>query len=240
MARVQIIGSGNAFNMDGRAHACYLIESDLLLDCGASSVLRMQSLHVDLASIEGVLFTHFHGDHLAGLPFLLLNYKYILKRSESLTILGPRGIQETCERLLELTYPGMTFEFPIHFVEITPDTDVAFKDKTIRGMPVTHRPESLGYRITWEKDSSRRTFAFSGDAAYDSKLFDLVRGVDLAVVELSLVENDGSVAHVALSEVRDGSLRSQRVVYSHVYDELANLARMEGLTVAEDGMILEF
>lgn len=233
--RIRVIGSGNAFNLDGRAHACFLLESKLLLDCGASSPLRMRSCAVDFKKIEGVLLTHFHGDHAAGLPFLYLNLQYIEKRTDPLWILGPRGTEEISHRLLDVMYPGMELSFPLQFLEIE-NSPVRFLDFDIVPFPITHKTESLGYRISW----NGRTMAFSGDTSYDQKLFDLVRGVDLALVELSMFENEGgSVAHVALSELR-GELQARRIVYTHIFDALAQAAQKRGLETALDGLELEF
>ncbi|MCE9599436.1 MAG: MBL fold metallo-hydrolase [Spirochaetia bacterium] len=234
--RLRVIGSGNAFNMDGRAHACYLIEDNLLLDCGGASLLRLNSLGVDLNKLDGLLITHFHGDHFAGLPFLLLTYQYVLSRNRPFVIMGPPGLREACNHILDLMYPGVTFSFQIEYLEQMPRESFEFKEFQILPMPVTHRPESVGYRITW----NGKVFAFSGDASYDSHLFELVSGVDLALVELSLHDNDGTVAHVALCQLGDGKLKAGRIVFSHVFDELAKSARAAGYEVAEDGDVFEF
>lgn len=234
--RVRVIGSGNAFNMDGRAHACYLLEDRLLLDLGAASLLRLNSLKVDLEKLDGLLLTHFHGDHFAGLPFLLLAYQYVLGRTRPFVLLGPAGLIDACTKLLDLTYPGVELSFPVEYRELAPGKPSTFTGFEILPMSVTHKKESVGYKITWNE----RTFVFSGDAAYDPLLFNLVRNADLAVVELSLHENDGSVAHVALSQLGDKALKAKRIVYTHVFDALAKSARALGFEVAEDGAEFEF
>jgi ribonuclease BN (tRNA processing enzyme) len=233
MNRLRIIGSGNAFNLDGRAHACYLLEESLLLDCGASSPLRLRSLGVDFTRIRAVLLTHFHGDHIAGLPFLYLNFQFIEKRTELLHVLGPPGTEEMSRRLLDTMYPGMELGFPIEFTEIK--TRASFESFEIVPYPISHKEESLGYRISW----NGKTMAFSGDTAYDENLFELVRGVDLALVELSMFENDGSVAHVALSQLK-GELQAKRIVYTHIFDRLAAAAEDAGFETASDGLEILF
>lgn len=233
MNRVQVIGSGNAFNLDGRAHACYLLEDSLLLDCGASSPLRLRSLGVDLRKIRAVVLTHFHGDHAAGLPFLFLNFHYIEKRTELLHVFGPPGIEQVSLSLLDAMYPGMEMGFPIEFTEIR--THASFESFEIVSFPITHKEESLGYRISW----NGKTMAFSGDTAYDEKLFALVQGVDLALVELSMFENDGSVAHVALSQLK-GELQAKQIVYTHIFDDLARAAEALGFQTARDGLEIQF
>lgn len=238
MKRVQVIGSGNAFNSDGRAHACYLLENragaQMLLDCGATSLYRLQQLKIDLLKIDQLALTHFHGDHFGGLPFLLIEYDIVRARRTPFTILGPPGVQAACEALIELCYPQFKFHFPILYREIPPD-GVESGGFFLKPYPVTHKAESVGYRIS----DGGAVFAFSGDASFDENLFALTDGVDLAIVELSMEDQtDPPVAHVALSEIlaRPEALGAKRLVFTHIYNDLAAKARASGLgEVAEDG-----
>lgn len=240
MKRVQVIGSGNAFNSDGRAHACYLLENragaQMLLDCGATSLYRLQQLKIDLSKIDQLALTHFHGDHFGGLPFLLIEYDIVRARRTPFTILGPPGVEAACEALIELCYPQFKFHFPIVYREI-PRDGLESGGFFLKPYPVTHKAESVGYRIS--DGDGGKVFAFSGDASYDENLFALTDGVDLAIVELSMEEQtDPPVAHVALSEVRarPQALGAKRLVFTHIYNDLAAKARATSLgEVAEDG-----
>ena len=49
----------------------------------------MNKLAINRNAIETILITHFHADHIAGLPFFILEANYVLKRQASLTIAGP-------------------------------------------------------------------------------------------------------------------------------------------------------
>ncbi len=240
MKKVTVIGSGNAFNMDGRAHACYLLEDTegdlMLMDFGATSLLRMQENRIDAGRIDYLILTHFHGDHFLGLPFLLLHLDLILKRKKEFIILGPEGVQSVCTRLMDLAYPGLEISFPLVYREIT-TSPVNAGRFIIRPFPINHRPESLGYAVS---GSSGRIFSFSGDSRFDDNLLDLIAGSDLAVIELSLEEQEeGSVSHVSLGELINGrnQIRAKRIVFSHIYDDLAAKARRAGIgESARDGM----
>ena len=75
LIEVQFLGSGDAFGSGGRFQTCVLLSSadgQLLLDCGASSLIAMKRLGIDPSTIEAVVLTHLHGDHFAGIPFLIL------------------------------------------------------------------------------------------------------------------------------------------------------------------------
>ena len=249
MRSVTVLGSGNAFNYSGRAHACYLLENTdgerMLMDCGATSLQRLHQERFDFGSLSYVILTHFHGDHFLGLPFLLLQLGLLSGRREELPIYGPPGVAVKCSQLVELAYPGLDFRFPVRYHEVTaPVTIGAFR---VEPYPITHRPESTGYRVS---GPNGKTFAFSGDTACDENLFRLMDGVDLGIMELSMPEQTNPpTAHVSLAEVvnqRD-RLNARRLVFSHIYDELAedvralNARRETPLgEIAEDGAVYDF
>ena len=241
--KVTILGSGNAFNSSGRGHATYLLDDGaeglLLLDAGATALYRLQQEQVDLLNIHTILLTHFHGDHYGGLPFIWIELSMIRGRTEPLTILGPAGVEAACRRLMECMYPGLQLRFELVFREVKSqgERDGAFH---VKPFAISHKAESTGYRIWLE---GGRSFAFSGDSAFDEKLFALMDGVDTAVIELSTVlQVVPPSSHVALEEVRAGRyrIRARRVIWTHIYDKLAAMVRKEGLgETAHDGMVLE-
>ena len=257
MKKVTVIGSGNAFNTDGRAHACYLLDNSrgerALLDLGPTSLYRLQSMRVDLNSIDWILLTHFHGDHFTGLPFLLIELDLMLKRQKPLHIFGPAGVQVACEKIVDIAYPGFDFNFDIIFEEIHSET-VSMGGFEVSPFPISHRPESLGYRIrevlteTSENLADHllapKSFAFSGDSAFDENLWRLVEDVDVAVIELSLdKQSNPPTRHVALDEIIAGrdKITARRVIWSHITDFLAReVTRLELGEAARDGMEILF
>jgi ribonuclease BN (tRNA processing enzyme) len=76
--QVRFVGSGDAFGSGGRFQACILLhapaqDGDVLLDCGASSLVALKQQRQDPNRIVLVLVSHLHGDHFGGLPFLILD-----------------------------------------------------------------------------------------------------------------------------------------------------------------------
>ncbi len=246
MKTVTVLGSGNAFNMNGRANACYLLENSagelMLMDCGATSLLRLQQHGFDFDTLDFLILTHFHGDHFLGVPFLLLQMGLINRRTRPFFVYGPPGLARVCEQARELAYPGLQFDFPIEYREVVAPVRIgAFQ---VEPFPITHRPESTGYRV---RGPAGRVFAFSGDSAFDANLERLVDGVDLAIIELSMPrQTTPPTAHVSLEEILAGRarLRARRLVFSHIYDELADEVRALGARrgeplgeIAEDGAV---
>jgi len=71
---ITALGTGDAFSSGGRGHTCWLIEDAAglaLVDAGGTVLPALRWAQVDPRRIAVVHFTHLHGDHIAGWPFLL-------------------------------------------------------------------------------------------------------------------------------------------------------------------------
>lgn len=211
-----VLGSGNAFHVDGRGHAGFLLDGKILLDCGPTVLLKSYQLGVDLSSVDLVLVTHFHGDHFGGLPYLLMHYKYVLKRQKPVFIAGYKGIKETFFKYIDLLFPGLEFPFPVEFVELQKNSVWNFQEYRISAYPVTHNEESIGYRI----EDKNHSLAFSGDTLWDENVFVLMEGVDTGILEVSYLHRQENASHVSLEEVlgERNRLKVKRLYFSHLDD----------------------
>ena len=219
MQEVFILGSGNAFNIDKRGHTAFLLDKKFLIDCGATTLYKIQEFNIDLTSLKYVLITHFHGDHFAGLPFVLIYLKYILHRSEPIKIVGPIGLKENYQQLMNLTYPDMEFPFLVQLQELQKQEEIFLENYQIKAYPITHKTESIGYRI----EDAQHSFAFTGDTILNEEVFTLMEGVDVGIVELSLWDNpDNKVMHVSLEELirLRGKIHAKRLYFNHITDSL--------------------
>src|SRR5262245_30634534 len=96
MPGVLFIGTGAAFGSGGRRNSAILVREagrTLLLDCGPTTLSGLKQLGVDPLEIDAVALSHFHGDHIAGFPFLLLDYVYAHPRERPMAIIGPPGVE---------------------------------------------------------------------------------------------------------------------------------------------------
>ena len=103
-----VLGTGDAFGTGGHPSSCYLAEPlepedpecrAALIDCGPTAVTMLHGMNFDLGKIDLVLLTHHHGDHIAGIAFLYLNYQFMVRRDRPLTVAGPPGTEEICEEI---------------------------------------------------------------------------------------------------------------------------------------------
>ncbi len=93
--RLQFLGSGDAFGSGGRFNTCFHLErarrGNVLIDCGASSMVAIRKMGIDPNAISAILVSHLHGDHFGGLPFFLLDAQLVSRRTAPLTLAGPPG-----------------------------------------------------------------------------------------------------------------------------------------------------
>jgi ribonuclease BN (tRNA processing enzyme) len=125
LVQVRFVGSGDAFGSGGRFQTCILLRApghngDVLLDCGASSLIALKQQRQDPNQIGLVLVSHLHGDHFGGLPFLVLDGQFA-HRTRPLHVVGPAGVGERVQAAMEVLFPGSTQiqrRFPVHFHEL--------------------------------------------------------------------------------------------------------------------------
>ncbi len=88
--------------------------SSLLIDCGEGTQIAIKEKGWSFKPIDAICFTHFHGDHISGLPGLLLTMGNADRR-EPLTLIGPRGLERVVNALRVI---APELPFPIKYIEI--------------------------------------------------------------------------------------------------------------------------
>ena len=108
MAILEFLGTGNAFLPQGRFHSLLLIDDSILIDCPPTALASLRRANISPSDINSILFTHWHGDHYFGFPFIALERKWISDREGNvqLGIHGPQGCKKRLTQLCELAYPG--------------------------------------------------------------------------------------------------------------------------------------
>ena len=114
----------------------------LLFDCGEGTQRQMVR-SIGLIELEEVFLTHFHADHVLGLPGMLKTFS-LRQRERPLTVYGPRGL----ERLFKVLGPlvGNT-TFAIELVELEPNQELDRDGYRIAAYEADHVPHALGYAI---------------------------------------------------------------------------------------------
>ncbi len=239
MASISLLCLGSAAALsDGRQWNATLIDGRILLDLPPTAVLQMRRHGIDLASLEVVLISHLHADHVFGLPFLLLEYAVRCKRDRPLYIVGPRGLQAQSEALYTLAWPGIRGAglHPgrmIEYVEVEPWQEVRAADLVVSAVPMSHFGLlALGYRFAYRG----LRFAYTGDTGDCCELEELLGDADVAVMELTHPRPKSDPGHLDIERLafltEEGRKRGMRLFATHM-SERPNQP-IEGVTICED------
>lgn len=118
--------------------------SSLLIDCGEGTQIAMKEKGWSAKPIDTICFTHYHADHISGLPGLLLTMGNA-ERTEPLTMIGPKGLERVVNALTVIA-PELPFE--IRFVELTqPAEHLEEQGYHITAFRVNHNIACYGYTI---------------------------------------------------------------------------------------------
>jgi ribonuclease BN (tRNA processing enzyme) len=240
--RVQFLGSGDAFASGGRLQACLHLDGGsepLLIDCGATALVALKRAGIDPASIGWVALSHLHGDHFAGLPWLILDGQFA-KRTMPLVIAGPNSVRERIERTFEALYPGATSAgraFDTSFLEFSEQTPCELGPALITPFEVRHGSAAPAYALRVEY--AGKVIAYSGDTEWTDTLLEVANGADLFVCECNFFDTNipGHLNYRTLAEKRP-QLACARIVITHMSAEM--LARLDDaeLEAAADGAVI--
>ena len=118
--------------------------SNLLIDCGEGTQIAIKEKGWSFKSIDVICFTHYHADHISGLPGLLLTMGNA-ERTEPLTMIGPRGLERVVGALRTIA-PELPFE--ICYIELNdPVHDLQVNGYHIHAFRVNHNVVCYGYSL---------------------------------------------------------------------------------------------
>lgn len=154
MLEICLPGTGGMAPLPGRFLTCCWIEAEgraVLIDCGEGTQVALSAAGCKMSRIEALLLTHFHADHVAGLPGLMLTLGNQGKTSP-LTIVGPRGLKHVVSSLLVI---AAALPFEIRLLELDGMGTVQPLELAglyISCLPLDHRVPCFGYRAElWRK-----------------------------------------------------------------------------------------
>ncbi|NQU60791.1 MAG: MBL fold metallo-hydrolase [Rhodospirillales bacterium] len=243
--QLQFLGSGDAFGAGGRFNTCFMVSASdtrFLIDCGATSLVAMASAGVDPNSIDKVLLTHLHGDHFAGVPFMLVHAHSASGRRSPLTIAGPRTTERRVMETMECLYPGSAdrnWKFDIIFEEY--DVGREWRSDSISVLPFQARHSAgegpaLALRITVDG----KIITYSGDGGWSDDLLAAADGADLFIAECYFYDKQVDY-HMSLTtlELHMAEINAKRVILTHMDDDVLERVQSLDLETAEDGKIIE-
>ena len=242
--QLRFVGCGDALGSGGRFNTCFHVtgsQVNFLIDCGASSLPALKRQGIARDEIDLILITHFHGDHFAGLPFLLLDAQFT-RRTRPLVIAGPQGIETRLTQVMEALFENSSKtkpRFDLSVVALKPEETRAFGAVNVTPFPVVHG-ESGGPFLAYRVEAEGRVITYSADTEWTETLIPAARDADLFIAEAyyydKVVKN-----HLSLKtlEAHLPEIKPKRLMLTHMSDDMLGRLDTLGYTAASDGMVVE-
>ena len=151
MLDVCLLGTGGMMPLPYRWLTSLMVRyngKSILIDCGEGTQIAMKEKGWSPKPIDIICFTHFHADHISGLPGMLLTMGNA-ERTEPLLLIGPKGLTKVVNSLRVIA-PELPFE--IHCQELTePRQTLSFEGFHIDAYKVNHNVICYGYNIVVER-----------------------------------------------------------------------------------------
>ena len=199
---VVFLGTGGSVPSARRSTASVMVARGgerLLFDCGEGTQRQMQR-SLGLAQVDEIYLTHFHGDHILGLPGLLKTYD-LTDRDKPLVVYGPRGLRELFKALDPLIG---RLGFHLELVELVPGEGVPHDGYEVQPFEAAHSVRACGYALV----EAERPGRFDPEAA---RAAGVAEGPAFAALQRG-EEVEGSAGTVAPDRVMGPSRAGRTVV----------------------------
>ena len=186
MAVLHLLGTGAAFSDARRTTTMLAFENGghtLVVDCGGDVMQRLQVSGVDLDSIEALIVTHEHADHVAAFP-LFMEKIWLIGRNRPIPVYGIEPAIEQARRAWESfdtrEWKGVS-EIQWHKVEHRPGAQVLRNERwNVTASPGIHPVPVVGLRV---EAAGAGVVAYSCDTAFSRGIVEMARGADILVHE---------------------------------------------------------
>jgi len=188
MSRVVALGSADAFFSSARGNTAWLVEDGApacTVDLGPTAILALRRLGREPQEIGAVHFTHLHGDHIAGWPFLLVDAVYRAHREKPLFVTGPPGTRDRLRALWAACYADAAAKelpFVLEVKELSPGDSAEVCGRRVEALAAFHQ-RAPHVALSLRLHGPAGVLAFTGDTGPHPGLSDLARGAALLCSE---------------------------------------------------------
>ncbi|MBX3292008.1 MAG: ribonuclease Z [Acidobacteria bacterium] len=223
--KLTVLGSGTSVPHPKRASSGYFVEANggtILIDCSGSIATRMAAAGLNWPELDAVWISHFHLDHVGGLPAFLAGTKHAAEmrdRSRPLQIVGPVGLKGLIERFDAVRdYKLLKQPFPVEIIEVEPQEPFEIGGMIAVALKTPHTPESLAIHV---RDSDETTLVYSADTGFTLELAAFARLCDLFILECSFPADKPAEKHLDLAEAMYiiRKAKPKRAMLTHFYPE---------------------
>lgn len=240
--KVLFAGTGDAFASGGRYHTCFHVESKdttLLIDCGASALNSLIKYCIDPSNIDMILISHFHGDHIAGIPFILVYLQVMTERSKPLVICGPEGVEEKIKSLSSLMFPGIVnLKLDVIYKEYKAGEKLDLGKVNVIPYKVIHNENTKPHALRVEMGG--KVITYSGDTEWTDVLKEASDNSDLFICECNFYDEKikGHNDYDVLQREKP-YLNSKRLIITHMDEKMLEMgSQLPDTEQAADGMVI--
>lgn len=152
MLDVCLLGTGGMMPLPKRWLTSLMVRyngSSILIDCGEGTQIAIKEKGWSFKPIDIICFTHYHADHISGLPGLLLTMGNA-ERTEPLLLIGPKGLEKVVSALRVI---APELPFPIEYIELAGQSQtIEKKGVRIEAFRVNHNVICYSYNINIERN----------------------------------------------------------------------------------------
>ncbi|MBI3914151.1 MAG: MBL fold metallo-hydrolase [Chloroflexi bacterium] len=224
MAQVILLGTGAALSDAARENMYLLVKGErgaILIDCAGSPIQHLLKLKIDLHSIDDVILTHHHPDHLYGLPIFLMDL-WLAGRKKELRVHGLPETLNAAHALMEafewqswkpLGFYPLTFN-PLAIAERDISLILTTPEFSVSAARTQHTVPSIALRIMSKRTA--QTVAYSSDTEKCDAVIELAHGADYLLHEATSLDHSligHSSARQAGSQARHAGVKTLVLVH---------------------------
>jgi ribonuclease Z len=242
-----LLGTGTPIPSIDRFGPSTLIEAGdqkLLIDAGRGATIRLHQLNIPIGRLDALLLTHFHSDHISGVPDVWLTgwlESHFGSRQTPFRVIGPRGTRRLIAKLEEAYADDIRIRMAD---EKLPPDGIATVVEEYERDGVVYEKDGLkviafevdhgdvikpayGYRIEY----AGRVAVISGDTRYNQNVVKYAMGADLLVHEVAIARPELlSEAHIGRIMAHHTTAREAGMVFEHTRPKLAAYTHLVFLT----------
>lgn len=145
MLEVSLLGTGGMMPLPNRFLSSMILRLNgkmVLVDCGEGTQVSLKNLGWGCKNIDAIVFTHFHADHISGLPGMLLAIANS-GREEKLKLIGPKGLIYVVEGLRRI---AQDVPYEIEYIELDGENEALdVSGLVMKHLPVNHSVKCFAY-----------------------------------------------------------------------------------------------
>ena len=179
---LRFIGTGNAFAPGGLCWNGFMVNGKYLFEAPPQALQSLHHMGAKTNEIEAVIISHHHGDHFLGLPFLLLEWKYALRKTK-VRIVGPPGTRELATLIGESVYPGlMNLPYEVIWDEVGAGERFRVGELELCTLAMQH-DERLSATLGFAVEVGGKRLGYTGDSALCDSVLHLASEAEVLVSE---------------------------------------------------------